>query len=156
STGLYREQPLPTSTEEARKPVFMHHNDREAMSLFKRGKFEIVRKPPAQVLSMRRIVFDNDHQARDLTQSGFPPRWAPEKDDGKNLAPMDIWRRRQAAEQHGGWQPQVALGFRHAPKQGSLDWLRYRHLLAPRSTDEARLEFSPESIKPELITDFLA
>ena len=37
-----------------------------ARAAFRAGKFHILRKPPAQMLTMRRIVYDNDHQANDL------------------------------------------------------------------------------------------
>src|SRR5262249_4144372 len=36
--------------------------------------FQIVRKPPDVMLKMRRIVFDNDHQPKDLTAAGIR-RW---------------------------------------------------------------------------------
>jgi len=129
----------------------MYRNDREAVALFKQGKFEIIRKDPAQVLAMRRIVYDNEHQAQDLSQLGFPPRWAPEKEGPQANTYL---QQRTAAKQEGAWLPDGAGAFRHPAREG-LDWLRYRHLLAPRSADLKLPAISPESVKPELITDFL-
>jgi len=155
----YRGRPLPANELDAWRPPFMYQNDPEALALFKDGKFEIVRKAPAQILAMRRIVYDNDHQAKDLIQAGGPARWAAEKDgehpgSTENGQPPYI-RKRALAQQVKSWETEGALGFRHPAGQGPLAWLRYRHLLVPRSA-ETRLADLPSSvIKPELITDFL-
>jgi signal peptidase I len=151
----YRDAPSPSKPEDARNLAFMYKNDRQAMSLFKQGKFEIIRKGPAQVLAMRRIVYDNDHPAQDLVRFGFPPRWAPEKDVPRPETPDDYRELRKAAEQEGAWLPDGAGVFRHPAREGRLDWLRYRHLLAPRTPDMRAVDLFPESTKPELITDFL-
>jgi len=43
----------------------------------KAGTIQIVRKPASVILAMRRIVYDNDHQAADLIKAQEPPRWQP-------------------------------------------------------------------------------
>jgi signal peptidase I len=100
-------------------------NNVEAMRLLREGKFRIVRKPPNALLAMRRIVYDNDHQASDLV-GVLPPRWAGV--DGGDRPP---------------WALDAPHGFAHTPRPGDeTDWLRYRHILRQ----------GPE---PELITDFM-
>ena len=58
----------------------MHGNDRDAEQLFQDGAFQIIRKAPDTILSMRRIVYDNDHPAKDLI-GVQPPRWADRDKD---------------------------------------------------------------------------
>ena len=49
------------------RPPYTHHNDKEALDRFTSGQFEeIIRKPPAVLLAMMRLVYDNDHPATDL------------------------------------------------------------------------------------------
>jgi signal peptidase I len=76
--------------------------------------FQIIRKPPAQILEMRRIVYDNDHPPMDLS-GNLRDRWKPEPE-------ADAWAQ---AESHG---------FQSSPTS-STSWLRYHHLLR---TSEAR------------------
>ncbi len=90
--------------EEATKP--MHPNHPEALDQFKKGHFQILRKPPEQVLALKRLVYDNDHQARDL-KGKLPPCWAGD-----------------------GWTNDDGTGFHtQDTKSGKAAWLRYRHLL---------------------------
>jgi signal peptidase I len=92
-----------------------------------REQFQIVRKRPEQVLALRRLVYDNDHRARDLKEH---PRWS--------------------GAAGGPWTADEAQGFRHEDRQGSeVDWLLYRHLLRQPSEGE-------QAPRPQLITDFLA
>jgi signal peptidase I len=86
-----------------REPPFMHANDTEAEKRFEQGQFEIVRKSPDQVLKQRRLVYDNDHPARDLKTS----RWTG-----------------------GGWTKD-GNGFTIETRGGGQErhWLTYRHLL---------------------------
>jgi signal peptidase I len=88
------------------------HED-EAQDLFVPGgpPFTIVRKPPDKILSMRRLVYDNDHPAKDLKDQ---PRW---------ISPD---------QQH--WSDMAAEhGFQHAAgTEPRLAWLRYRHVLRER------------------------
>jgi len=88
----------------------MHANDEAALKHFTDGAFEIIRKPPEGLLSMRRLVYDNDHQANDLTGKQWQ-RWRPDS---------DAWD----AEDDG-------KAFRHTggEKGNNTNWLRYRHLL---------------------------
>jgi signal peptidase I len=109
---------------------YMHQDDPQAHELFDKGQFRIVRKPPEEILAMRRIVFDNAHQARDLIGK-VPPRWAAE-------GSKDSWIPDKADEPRS---------FQHrARSDDEIAWLRYRHLIP-----------SPDrlSARPELITDFM-
>ena len=57
----------------------MHVNDPDTLREFEQEQFKIIRKPPETMLAMRRLVYDNDHQAQDLKKEGFPARWAGKK-----------------------------------------------------------------------------
>jgi signal peptidase I len=109
-----------------------HRSDPKAKELLEnRGPdrpspFHILRKPPDKILAMRRIVYDNDHQAKDLIEAGKPPRWSADSD-----AP--------------GWKPKDNP---REPKQFHCDlsgteqaWLGYQHLM--------------RNGRVELITDFI-
>lgn len=108
---------------------YMHSNDPLARRWFEEGRFEIVRKPPAVMLAMRRIVYDNDFQAKDL-EGVLRPRWS--------------------AKQGSGWADQEQHKvFQHVGgKQQAVDWLRYQHLLRNPAGGE------PPG-KPQLINDYL-
>jgi signal peptidase I len=86
----------------------MHQDD--ARDQFRDGLFEIVRKSPETILAMRRIVYDNDHPAKDLKDT--PPRWWS-KDE-------DVWRADGTA---------FRAGTAGADQPA---WLRYRHLRRDR------------------------
>jgi signal peptidase I len=86
----------------------MHHDDEQALTLFKNGEFAIIRKKPENLLSMRRIVYDNDHQAQDLQGEQYQ-RWLPGQDSGWQAVGKDT-----KAFQFDG--------------KGE-GWLRYRHVL---------------------------
>jgi signal peptidase I len=84
---------------------YMHCNDDEAIQRFKQGEFQIIRKSPDNILSMMRLVYDNDHPST----KNLPPRW-------------------QSAD--GAWAGHQPHGFRlegSAPDE--THWLRYQHLL---------------------------
>lgn len=125
------------------KKDYMHTDDQMAEKLFKEGKFEIIRKPPSVMLSLRRIVYDNDFQAADL-KGVLPPRWNPIKDSGWTTSDSKIF-----AFSRNGKEP---------------FWLHYQHYLRPQDWPNAendnpqkRIEdFKQRDHKPELITDFLA
>ncbi|HVS37630.1 MAG TPA: S26 family signal peptidase, partial [Gemmataceae bacterium] len=90
---------------------FLHTNDEEALKRFANHEFVIIRKPPETLLTMRRIVYDNDHPAKDLADFHQPPRWA---DLGKGT----------------GWASDGKNGFRlEAANAGAERRLSYRHLL---------------------------
>jgi len=131
------------------------HEGESPRSLIDRGGLRIIRKPPVQVLSMRRTVYDNDHPAEDLARAGFPPRWAPES--GAQAArpaenASDFLQQRRRAAEKPAWVADDPHGFQHPARQGDLAWLRYRHLIVERS--KAR-PVVPGDVKPQLITDFL-
>jgi signal peptidase I len=108
----------------------MHEDDREAHRLFDAHKFRMLRKSPQEMLAVRRLVFDNEHQPKDLLGK-VPPRW-------------------QAEGQANAWKadnPTEPKRFQHAPGPDTqIAWLRYQHLIP----DPRRLTASPE-----LITDFM-
>lgn len=86
--------------------------DQEARDFFEkyRNLFQIIRKPPDTMLAMRRIVYDNDHPAKDLPEN----RWA-------RWTGNDAWSA-------------TGRDFGHAARAADKpDWLRYRHRL--RTTD---------------------
>jgi signal peptidase I len=88
-------------------------------------RFTIIRKRPDKVVALRRLVYDNDHPARDLVGK-VPPRWA--------------------GEDESDWGAYQTNGFRHPLREESkISWLRYRNLLRPVNGQ----------VKPELITDFM-
>ncbi len=99
---------------------YRYHNSTEAVAAFNTAKaasfpaggtFELVRKNDDMVLEMRRLVYDNDHQAKELVKAGAPPRWA-ERDGNQS------WTANDPAE------PKV---FTHAGD--ATTWVRYQHLV---------------------------
>lgn len=99
---------------------FRYPNDAAADALFKESMargfsgtaadgFVIVRKPNDMVLSMRRIVYDNDHQPKDGPPLGIDPRWAV---NGSGWAAVD---------------KKGAKEFAHTGAE--LGRVRYQHLL---------------------------
>ena len=85
---------------------FMHINDPDAQQDFRTGKFTILRKAPEHLLAMMRLVYDNDHQARDLKDDPSFRRWREEKEST--------------------WLEAKDHGFQHTPATGeALAWLRY-------------------------------
>jgi signal peptidase I len=155
----YPRHPRPSRPEELWQKKYMYEDDAEALDLFRQGKFQIIRKSPAKVLALRRLVYDNAHPAKDLVESKFPPRWAPEADRDTGTAAagdlLDYLRRRKLAEEEAAWVSDTAHGFRHAARQGPLAWLRYRHLILERGPEKRLADTARSEIKPELITDFM-
>jgi len=108
--------------------------------------FELIRKPDNQVLAMKRIVYDNDHQAQDLIKLGVPPRW---KTSGT------------------GWDAAVAgqTSYNHTGPERAF--LKYEHLvvknkaipdvLSSRTRDLPKnaSDFIPTSVVPSKITNLL-
>jgi len=113
--------------------------------------FQIFRKSDEILLEMRRVVCDNDFQAKDLIDMKAPPRWAAES---------------------AGWNVDSANSpkvFTHSGDQ--LDWLRYRHYIPvkdqgllpaeqPRTFDTKDLSDSDVRksgvvFRPTVITNFL-
>jgi signal peptidase I len=81
----------------------MHPNDERVVELFRKGQFQILRRPPDTIVAMKRLVYDNDHPARDLKEL---PRWA---------------------DKEAKWAAD-GTGFRLAGDD-THHWLRYHHLL---------------------------
>jgi len=66
---------------------FTYHNCDRAIDAFKanradgfqrsegKASFRMLQKTDAQILAMRRIVYDNEHQSKTLAGKGVPPRW---------------------------------------------------------------------------------
>lgn len=93
---------------------------------FRKGKFQILRKPPTAVIAESRLVYNHDHPPSDLTSL---PRW---------IAPQ------------GGAVAVENTGFlvKGAPEKGPV-WLRYQHLLR-KNTDASTGE-----PRKQLITDIM-
>jgi signal peptidase I len=110
--------------------AFMH-TDEDKTDLQEGKGFGMVQKPTPQMLAMRRIVYDNDHPARDLTDPAFD-RWVPEG-------------------AHTGWaENKDARAFSHTGGAGDkVEYLRYRHVHRDCIKD------SSGHPRPELITDFI-
>jgi signal peptidase I len=106
--------------------------DKFASDLFNNGKFKLIRKPPEILLALRRIVYDNDHQPKDL-RNMVPPRWNP-----------------SAGSQWHNDDPRVLT---HKGDSDKVDWLRYQHLVMERSGLEPAV--GGREVKPQLITDRL-
>jgi signal peptidase I len=93
---------------------YMHTNEESAKKAFEGGKFTILRKPPGVMMALRRIVYDNDFQAKDLV--GKLDRWSPPAGSA--------------------WKADKATGFASDGKAADkIDWLRYQHLLRPDEID---------------------
>jgi signal peptidase I len=111
----------------------MHRDDKEVIELFKEylkapgdhPRFTIVRKSPDNILAMMRIVYDDDHPAKDLI-GVQPPRWTGRDKDS-------------------GWTPGKDNDFSLASTTDDrAHWLGYQHILR-----------EPDDRKKRLITDFM-
>ncbi|MFM7148907.1 MAG: S26 family signal peptidase, partial [Gemmataceae bacterium] len=129
--GLTYKQPEGPDAEKTQSWRYrnMHHDDTQAVERFNRGEFEILRKPPTQLLAMRRLVYDADHPARDLKGPEFQ-RWLSQAENG--WSPID----------------KQSTSFRHEGNSQDITWLRYRHVLRP-GNDRGPV------VGPQLITDFM-
>lgn len=108
-------------------PDQMFPNDESALELFRgslqrcmdgqprEGDFEIVRKAPAVMLEMRRIVFDNDHQPADLAAAGVR-RW--------DLPADASWK---------GDDPASPKRFRFSHDASDWSWMTYAHRLGTKN-----------------------
>lgn len=109
----------------------MHVDDKQHHKLFDEGAFKILRKTPSVMLALRRIVYDNNFQAKDMLAY---PRWAPAKESG--------------------WKDEKLHSFSYAGAPAEqVDWLRYQHLLRPKGGGPIPGNLD---LKPELITDFMS
>jgi signal peptidase I len=91
---------------------FMHENEARD-SFIDTDKFEIIRKKPSSVLSMRRIVYDDQHRSADLPNL---KRWQALKPNWNEISPS------------------VYVSSTESEKTTS--WLRYSHIL--RNNDSRR------------------
>jgi signal peptidase I len=139
---LYKDLPLRRQTHRnfpLAKKALLDGND---------PSFQILRKPPAKVLALRRIVYDNNHQAKDLLEKKVPQRWEPEKDEKDRLGKdtQDYLTKRRRASKDA-WISDGKFGFQHKTSPGEeIDWLRYRHLADRRSAS---------LVEPKEIKDFM-
>jgi signal peptidase I len=133
----------PVDSKAVREKTFT--DDPSAMELFRAeiveqtaddtGKFRIIRKTPDKMLSLRRLVNDNDKQDKRL-----PPHWLP------------------ANPAETAWKsdsPATPREFRRAgdSKGDEIDWLRYQHV---HWEDAINVHLPPtRPTKPCLITDFM-
>jgi signal peptidase I len=112
------------------RPKYMHEDSQFAKDLFNAGKLQMLRKPPEILLALRRIVFDNDFQPKDL-EGMVRPRWDTAKTSWRTTDGNRI--------------------LTHKGDTETLDWLRYQHLVVDRSADTPVA--GAMTIKPQLITD---
>jgi signal peptidase I len=102
---------------------YMHQGAANDLLQERNTPFQIIRKPPEKILALRRIVFDNDFQPRDLKDK-VPPRWA----DDNRVSPS--------------WAPDGPFGFRHPAREGEpMAWLRYHHILREGNEPELITDF---------------
>ncbi len=110
------------------KLEYAYPGDHSATNAFDDGQFEMIRKSPAEIMIVRRPVFDLDHPPASL--SGLQQtRWEPDQSG------------------NSGWTLERG-GFRHTGS--TLGWVRYRHVKP--GWDNARIPV----VQPFLITDHLA
>ena len=97
---------------------YTHHDSEKAKERWEKDLFEIIRKSPEVMLAMMRLVYDNDHPAKDLKGPEYQ-RWQP--------------------ADRAAWSPSGANGFAHdGSAAAETQWLRYRHILRG-SPDKPRL-----------------
>jgi signal peptidase I len=109
--------------EDLWSPVYTRHNSGESKELFEAGRlagfpsgkngFELLRKPDVIAMAERRLVHDNDHQAKTLIEKGSPPRWWA---DPKRLGTI-AW---------GVDDAKAPKSFTHDGPE--LSFIRYQHL----------------------------
>ena len=92
---------------------FMHENEARD-SFIDTDKFEIIRKKPSSVLSMRRIVYDDEHRSTDLPK--LKQRWQALNSKWKEARPS-VYESPTESEKN-------------------TSWLRYSHIL--RNNDSRR------------------
>jgi signal peptidase I len=125
----------PAREEDRWENAYTYPNDPTALAAFQSGKFQILRKTPDIMLAMRRLVYDNDHQAADLIGKA-PPRW--------QIDPKSHWS-------HDNEQaPKV---FRTGGAGDDLEWVRYQHLIVERSNTQPLDR--PANPQPSKIMNFM-
>lgn len=111
--------------------TYMYANEAPAVEAFKAGKFNIVRKSPEVILNTRRLVYDNDFQAKDLL-GRITPRWTA----------------------RNGWvanDPKKPTEFTQTKDATADSWITYQNYVLAHGTD-----MPPPSAPstPELIKNF--
>jgi signal peptidase I len=140
----YPDHPHPDQPLEMWEGRYTYSNDPDAVRLFqgepdtvkKYGgvRFEILRKSPDLILAMRRIVYDNDHQAKDLVGK-VKPRW-------------------QVAAGWSANDDKMPTVFRQSgDSKDQTQWLRYQHLLVDRSNTQPIN--GPQDPKPQIIRSYM-
>ncbi|MGE0755809.1 MAG: signal peptidase I [Pirellulaceae bacterium] len=113
-------------------------------------RFQIARKPPAQVVNMLQLVDDTAHVGERLRQAQWPSRWQP----APGGRPSQRWQ--PISDPAAGVSP--GQGF-EVEAGSAISWLRYRHLI-PRAVDWERIERGETSqlngYQGQLITDYYA
>lgn len=133
------------SAPDPRSPEMMFVNNQAALDRFDldvtKGQastdgFELIRKSPETLLAMRRIVFDNDKQPRDLKAAGVI-RW-----DVDGLTP-------------GAWKLDTPTenSFTRTESSDQMEWIKYQHRPVVRSNLEPAK--NPTTVQPTLIRDAL-
>ncbi len=113
----------PVTDEELKRPE--NANKTVEDILFEKGLLTILRKPPEVMLALRRIVYDNDYQPKDVMEA----RWSP--------SPKSAW-------DHNRKEKSLNI----AGEQAEVDWIRYRHFVRP-----AEGPVGATDLVPKLITD---
>jgi signal peptidase I len=92
---------------------YMHRDDREAHDRFEAGQFQILRKNPENILSMMRLVYDNDHPSKSVAETAN--RW-------RGVDPS--------------WSAHGTHGFRRdGGDGGETAWLRYHHIIRVKGNE---------------------
>jgi signal peptidase I len=126
--------PRPERKEDLWRIANTYENAEEALEAWKaEGRFQILRKSPDHMMALRRLVYDNDHQAADLAGK-VEPRWKP----------TAAW----TAD-----DDQAPRVFRNKGAGAEIDWIHYQHLIVERS-NEAPIN-GPREVKPSHVTNFM-
>ncbi len=108
------------------KQEYRYVNAQEGDEAFRAGKFRILRKPPDQILTMRRLVYNNDHQPKDLVGK-VEPRW----------------------QARSGWTPnnsEIPTAFTRNEDAAADSWITYQHRIVQRDSTEGNVS-SPGTVE---------
>jgi signal peptidase I len=130
--AIIRKHPRPEDPKDLWKLTYTYPDDADAMRLFHEGAFKIFRKSPDLIHAMRRLVYDNDHQPKDLVGK-VKPRWQAKDGWASNDENVPRVFRQKGTS---GEQPQM---------------LRYQHLIVDRN----RPQEGTADPKPSLITNYM-
>jgi len=136
----YPDETLPPNPKELWDRAHTYNSRPDAIEAFEASKllnfpenaggFELIRKPDDQVLAMRRIVYHNDFQAKDLQK--IAPRW------------------KTSGEGWGAPEPGQNIYTHSGEGRG---FLKYEHLLVPNLPDK-KIEDRPSTKLSERKRDF--